>query len=169
MLSSEVSSRAASQIEILLKPSDVNTEAKYYEKLSRRGIEECGHETFSNVCVQRHHHTTAAVANGVISPPPAAAAVANNNNNSSDHSQFAGGNMGGGKNRGKGLYATRDFIVGDRVLIEPPLVAMQHERNRNDAIVCSFCFRYVGSIEKQIGHRLFHQLSSAQAKLQQQN
>ena len=169
MLSSEASSTAASQIEILLKPSDVNTEAKYYEKLIRRGIEECGHETFSNVCVQRHHHTPAAVASCVISPPPlpaaAAAATAGvaNNNNSSNHS-----NMSGGKNRGKGLYATRDFIVGDRVLIEPPLVAMQHERNRNDAIVCSFCFRYVGSIEKQIGQRLFHQLSSAQEKLQQQ-
>jgi hypothetical protein len=156
MSSSEASSTAAAQIEILLKPSDVNTEAKYYEKLIRRGIEECNYETFSNVCVQRHHHT-GAVAN---SDETTNKSDIHGNNN---HSQVAGG-----RNRGKGLYATRDFAVGDRVLIEPPMVAMQHERNRNDAIVCSFCCRYVGSIEKQIGQRLFHQLSSTQEKQQQQ-
>jgi hypothetical protein len=102
MSSSEASSTAAAQIEILLKPSDVNTEAKYYEKLIRRGIEECNYETFSNVCVQRHHHT-GAVAN---SDETTNKSDIHGNNN---HSQVAGG-----RNRGKGLYATRDFAVGDR-------------------------------------------------------
>ena len=137
MMSSEATTKAASQIEILLKPSDVNTEEEYYKKLIRRGIEEFNYETFSNVRVQRNHHNVTGVIND----------VAMNTINATDCTHVREGVVSG-KNRGKGLYATRDFAVGDRVLIEPPLVAMQHERNRNDAIVCSFCFRYVGSIEK---------------------
>ena len=158
MMSSEATTKAASQIEILLKPSDVNTEEEYYKKLIRRGIEEFNYETFSNVCVQRNHHN---VTTGVIND------VAMNTINATDCTHVREGVVSG-KNRGKGLYATRDFAVGDRVLIEPPLVAMQHERNRNDAIVCSFCFRYVGSIEKQIGQRLFQQFSSTHEMQEQQ-
>jgi len=68
--------------------------------------------------------------------------------------------------KGKGLYAKRKFEIGDRVLIERPLVAMQHERNREDAFVCSQCFKYLGSIEKQIGRRLFNKFEHK--KIQEQ-
>ena len=55
---------------------------------------------------------------------------------------------------GKGLFAARDFDEGERVLVEPPLVGMQQEGNRKDALVCGECFRYVGSVEGQIARRL---------------
>lgn len=60
---------------------------------------------------------------------------------------------------GKGLVAARAFREGERVLVEPPLVGMQHERNRADAIVCGGCFRFVGSIEHQIARRLLESTS----------
>ena len=56
--------------------------------------------------------------------------------------------------RGRGLFAARDFAEGERVLCEPPLVGIQQESNREDATVCAQCFRYVGSIERQIATRL---------------
>ena len=56
--------------------------------------------------------------------------------------------------RGRGLFAARDFAEGERVLCEPPLVGIQQESNREDAAVCAQCFRYVGSIERQIATRL---------------
>jgi hypothetical protein len=55
---------------------------------------------------------------------------------------------------GKGLVAARDFAQGERVLVEVPLVGMQQESNRSDALVCGECFRYVGSVEHQIARRL---------------
>ena len=58
------------------------------------------------------------------------------------------------KYRGRGLFAARDFAEGERVLCEPPLVGIQQESNREDATVCAQCFRYVGSIERQIATRL---------------
>ena len=47
-----------------------------------------------------------------------------------------------------------DFAQGERVLCEPPLVGIQQESNREGATVCAQCFRYVGSIERQIATRL---------------
>ncbi|XP_010466448.1 PREDICTED: histone-lysine N-methyltransferase ATXR2-like isoform X2 [Camelina sativa] len=35
------------------------------------------------------------------------------------------------------------------------LVGIQHSSNKMDCLVCSFCFRFVGSIEKQIGRKLY--------------
>ena len=58
--------------------------------------------------------------------------------------------------RGRGLFAARDFTEGERVLREPPRVGIQQEHNRCDALVCAECFRYVGSIERQIATRLLH-------------
>ena len=58
------------------------------------------------------------------------------------------------KYQGRGLFAARDFAEGERVLCEPPLVGIQQESNREDATVCAQCFRYVGSIERQIATRL---------------
>ena len=52
------------------------------------------------------------------------------------------------------MFAARDFAEGERVLCEPPLVGIQQESNREDATVCAQCFRYVGSIERQIATRL---------------
>ncbi|XP_024391830.1 histone-lysine N-methyltransferase ATXR2 isoform X1 [Physcomitrium patens] len=55
---------------------------------------------------------------------------------------------------GKGVFANEDFEAEELVLREPPLVGAQHSRNKRDAIVCSNCFRYVGSIELQLARRL---------------
>ncbi|XP_024526796.1 histone-lysine N-methyltransferase ATXR2 [Selaginella moellendorffii] len=55
---------------------------------------------------------------------------------------------------GKGLFAERDFDAEEVILIEEPLFAAQHSHNKNDAVVCGFCFRYVGSIQLQIQRKL---------------
>ncbi|BBN16381.1 protein MpATXR10 [Marchantia polymorpha subsp. ruderalis] len=55
---------------------------------------------------------------------------------------------------GKGLFADKVFDQDELVLREPKLVGAQHEHNKADALVCSFCFQYIGSMELQIGRRL---------------
>ncbi|KAG5114489.1 hypothetical protein JHK82_037758 [Glycine max] len=60
-------------------------------------------------------------------------------------------------NSGKGLYAGMDFKEGELVLKDPMLVGAQHPLNKIDCLVCSFCFRFVGSIELQIGRKLYMQ------------
>ncbi|KAG4961075.1 hypothetical protein JHK87_037708 [Glycine soja] len=60
-------------------------------------------------------------------------------------------------NSGKGLYADMDFKEGELVLKDPMLVGAQHPLNKIDCLVCSFCFRFVGSIELQIGRKLYMQ------------
>ncbi|KAG0568052.1 hypothetical protein KC19_7G182800 [Ceratodon purpureus] len=55
---------------------------------------------------------------------------------------------------GKGVFADKDFSSEGLVLREAPLVGAQHSRNKRDAMVCSHCFRYVGSIEQQLARRL---------------
>ncbi|KAL2610826.1 hypothetical protein R1flu_022518 [Riccia fluitans] len=59
---------------------------------------------------------------------------------------------------GKGLFADKNFSEGELVLREPMLVGAQHENNKADALVCSLCFRYVGTLELQIGRRLIPKL-----------
>ncbi|XP_062184417.1 histone-lysine N-methyltransferase ATXR2 [Phragmites australis] len=58
---------------------------------------------------------------------------------------------------GKGVCATKDFAEGDFVLKDRMLVGAQHSLNKVDCIVCSYCFRFIGSIEFQIGRRLYLQ------------
>ncbi|XP_020204122.1 histone-lysine N-methyltransferase ATXR2 [Cajanus cajan] len=60
-------------------------------------------------------------------------------------------------NFGKGLYADKDFKEGELVLKDPMFVGVQHSLNKIDCLVCSFCFRFIGSIELQIGRRLYMQ------------
>ncbi|KAL2331817.1 hypothetical protein Fmac_019398 [Flemingia macrophylla] len=60
-------------------------------------------------------------------------------------------------NFGKGLYADMDFKEGELVLKDPMFVGVQHTLNKIDCLVCSFCFRFIGSIELQIGRRLYMQ------------
>ena len=48
----------------------------------------------------------------------------------------------------------QDFVPEELVFREPPLVGAQHTVNCADALVCSRCFTMVGSIEKQLAHRL---------------
>lgn len=55
---------------------------------------------------------------------------------------------------GKGVFATQNFEKDDLVLKERMLVGAQHTQNKADALVCSFCFCFIGSIEVQIGRRL---------------
>ncbi|KAI8027246.1 Histone-lysine N-methyltransferase ATXR2 [Camellia lanceoleosa] len=58
---------------------------------------------------------------------------------------------------GKGVYADVDFEEGDFVLKDQILVGSQHSSNNIDCLVCSFCFCFVGSIELQIGRKLYLQ------------
>ncbi|XP_038713842.1 histone-lysine N-methyltransferase ATXR2 isoform X1 [Tripterygium wilfordii] len=58
---------------------------------------------------------------------------------------------------GKGVYAETDFGEGELVLKDQMLVGAQHPLNKIDCLVCSFCFKFIGSIELQIGRRLFLQ------------
>ncbi|XP_045804458.1 histone-lysine N-methyltransferase ATXR2-like [Trifolium pratense] len=58
-------------------------------------------------------------------------------------------------NFGKGLYAATDFKEDELVLKDQMLVGAQHSFNKIDCFVCSFCFRFISSIETQIGRRLY--------------
>lgn len=58
---------------------------------------------------------------------------------------------------GKGVYADSDFGEGELVLKDQMLVGAQHSSNKINCLVCSFCFRFIGSIELQIGRRLYLQ------------
>ncbi|CAI9759970.1 unnamed protein product [Fraxinus pennsylvanica] len=60
---------------------------------------------------------------------------------------------------GKGVYADFDFKEGDLILKDQMLVGAQHSSNKIDCLVCSFCFQFIGSIELQIGKKLYlHEL-----------
>ncbi|KAF8067452.1 hypothetical protein N665_1153s0020 [Sinapis alba] len=56
---------------------------------------------------------------------------------------------------GKGVYANSEFQEDDLILKDQILVGIQHSSNKVDCLVCSFCFRFIGSIEKQIGRKLY--------------
>ncbi|CAK9315588.1 unnamed protein product [Citrullus colocynthis] len=58
---------------------------------------------------------------------------------------------------GKGVFADAAFREGDLVLKDQMFVGSQHTSNKMDCLVCSFCFRFVGSIELQIGRKLYFQ------------
>lgn len=58
---------------------------------------------------------------------------------------------------GKGVYADLDFEEGELVLKDQMLVGAQDSSNKIDCLVCSFCFRFIGSIELQIGRKLYLQ------------
>lgn len=54
-----------------------------------------------------------------------------------------------------GVYANSEFQEDELILKDQILVGIQHSSNKVDCLVCSFCFRFVGSIEKQIGRKLY--------------
>lgn len=58
---------------------------------------------------------------------------------------------------GKGVYADLDFQQGDLVLKDQMLFGVQHSSNKIDCFVCSFCYRFISSIEHQIGRKLYLQ------------
>uniref|UniRef100_A0A0D9W9W8 SET domain-containing protein n=1 Tax=Leersia perrieri TaxID=77586 RepID=A0A0D9W9W8_9ORYZ len=58
---------------------------------------------------------------------------------------------------GKGVCANKDFAEGDLILKDQILVGAQHSLNKIDCAVCSYCFRFIGSIEFQIGRQLYWQ------------
>ncbi|KAJ4831688.1 Histone-lysine N-methyltransferase atxr2 [Turnera subulata] len=58
---------------------------------------------------------------------------------------------------GKGVYAVSDFKEDELILKDQILVGAQHISNQFDCLVCSFCFQFVGSVEFQIGRKLFLQ------------
>ncbi|XP_054815392.1 histone-lysine N-methyltransferase ATXR2-like isoform X2 [Prosopis cineraria] len=61
------------------------------------------------------------------------------------------------ENFGKGVYAAIDFNDAELVLKDQMLVGVQHSSNKIDCFVCSSCFCFLGSIELQIGRRLYMQ------------
>ncbi|KAJ7562290.1 hypothetical protein O6H91_03G062700 [Diphasiastrum complanatum] len=60
-----------------------------------------------------------------------------------------------GQTMGKGVFAAKDFDEGEVVLREPKLVGIQNAHSKEDSLVCSFCFCYVGSLELQLRWKLF--------------
>ncbi|KAL3332842.1 hypothetical protein AABB24_033085 [Solanum stoloniferum] len=56
---------------------------------------------------------------------------------------------------GKGVYAETDFKEEQLVLKDQMLAGAQHSSNKVDCLVCSYCFCFVGSIELQIGRKLY--------------
>ncbi|XP_012086380.1 histone-lysine N-methyltransferase ATXR2 isoform X2 [Jatropha curcas] len=58
---------------------------------------------------------------------------------------------------GKGVYADSHFKEQELILKDPMLVGIQHPSNKIDCLVCSFCFQFIGSIEQQIGRKLYLQ------------
>ncbi|XP_068668301.1 histone-lysine N-methyltransferase ATXR2 isoform X2 [Aristolochia californica] len=58
---------------------------------------------------------------------------------------------------GKGVYANKVFEEGELVLKDQILFGAQHSSNKMDCLVCGHCFRFIGSIELQIGRKLYFQ------------
>ncbi|KAL3635496.1 Histone-lysine N-methyltransferase atxr2 [Castilleja foliolosa] len=56
---------------------------------------------------------------------------------------------------GKGVYNELDFQEDDLILKDQMLAGAQHSSNKIDCLVCSSCFRFIGSIELQIGRKLY--------------
>ncbi|KAK4368452.1 hypothetical protein RND71_012244 [Anisodus tanguticus] len=54
-----------------------------------------------------------------------------------------------------GIYAETDFKEEDLVLKDQMLAGTQHSSNMVDCLVCSYCFCFIGSIELQIGRKLY--------------
>ncbi|PIA58505.1 hypothetical protein AQUCO_00500445v1 [Aquilegia coerulea] len=69
-------------------------------------------------------------------------------------------------NYGKGVYAESDFNEGELVLKDQMLVGAQHSSNKVDCLVCSYCFRFIGSIELQIGRKLYLQDLGVSARME---
>lgn len=58
---------------------------------------------------------------------------------------------------GKGVYAGMDFKEDELVLKDTMLFGIQHSSNKMDCFVCSHCFQFIGSVELQVGRKLFLQ------------
>ncbi|KAJ3277330.1 hypothetical protein HK104_003396 [Borealophlyctis nickersoniae] len=67
-----------------------------------------------------------------------------------------------GPQRGKSLFALKDFEVGETVLVEHGWVSMQAETNKSVARVCATCYRYVGSVVSQLEHLLGREMSDVE-------
>ncbi|KAL9229307.1 hypothetical protein vseg_004790 [Gypsophila vaccaria] len=67
---------------------------------------------------------------------------------------------------GKGVYADAEFNAEELVLKDQMLVGSQHPTNKLNCFVCSFCFRFLGSVETQIGRKLYLQGLGACSSIQ---
>ncbi|XVF66967.1 hypothetical protein PTKIN_Ptkin10aG0082400 [Pterospermum kingtungense] len=56
---------------------------------------------------------------------------------------------------GKGVFAQTDFEEEQLIFKDQMLVGAQHPSNKIDCLVCSYCFKFIGSIELQIGRKLY--------------
>ncbi|XWS54312.1 hypothetical protein CRYUN_Cryun10bG0079500 [Craigia yunnanensis] len=56
---------------------------------------------------------------------------------------------------GKAVFAQADFEEEQLIFKDQMLVGAQHPSNKIDCLVCSYCFKFIGSIEQQIGRKLY--------------
>jgi len=57
-----------------------------------------------------------------------------------------------GEGKGRGLFAERAFDKGDVIFADKPLFSVQHVYNRSTAWTCGNCFRFLGSLNRQLAH-----------------
>jgi hypothetical protein len=51
---------------------------------------------------------------------------------------------------GEGIFALQDFHTDDSIFTEPPYFFLQSLPNRQNALVCSCCYRFLGSVGLQV-------------------
>ncbi|KAJ3034803.1 hypothetical protein HDV00_004626 [Rhizophlyctis rosea] len=67
-----------------------------------------------------------------------------------------------GPERGKAMFATKAYKKGDTILEEYGWVGMQAVVNKRVARVCSFCYRFLGTVVSQLEHLLGRELSETE-------
>ncbi|EGG23171.1 hypothetical protein DFA_05303, partial [Cavenderia fasciculata] len=54
--------------------------------------------------------------------------------------------------KGRGVFTEKSFSSGEVIFSEAPLFSVQHVYNRTTAWTCAHCFRFLGSLNKQLNH-----------------
>ncbi|XP_020102311.1 histone-lysine N-methyltransferase ATXR2 [Ananas comosus] len=93
----------------------------------------------------------------LLSPPPPPQSVQEYYDEVIEATKCTGVRVSCSSRHGKGVYANRDFTKDELILKDQILVGAQHSSNKVDCLVCSYCYRFIGSIELQIGRRLYLQ------------
>ncbi|KYQ94027.1 hypothetical protein DLAC_04299 [Tieghemostelium lacteum] len=56
------------------------------------------------------------------------------------------------ENKGRGLFAEKSFEKDEVIFSERPLFSVQHVYNRSTAWTCGNCFKFLGSLNRQLAH-----------------
>ncbi|KAF3325646.1 histone-lysine N-methyltransferase ATXR2 isoform X1 [Carex littledalei] len=89
--------------------------------------------------------------------PPSSQSIQEYYNSLKEAGKCDGLNVRDNGKHGKAVFASREFKEGELILKDQMLVGAQHSSNKVDCLVCSYCFRFIGSVEAQIGRRLYLQ------------